>query len=565
MNCELCGQEIKDGNFGDVDGAIVCPVCMGHTDAPPAPEVVQFNRKHGMPEEYDDTPIDRSRLLSGRGASKTDRRRRRAGVTHPRWRLWMMAVSEAKEKGPSRLTKSLNYWSNSINRTKKGNYDEVLIGILNDVGTYLNRYTSEIGDYRIAIPVVAKMFNLSPSIIRTIFFEKGALAQTLLQFDIDTSKQGHADSLLRAVEEYQSAGSEFNVTKQAVLDMAKSMRTKDPSHKKTMLSIINGANDYDKLRGGLMHAKLSFEGMGAELPVAGSKHATITIMLPWKFKNTIRAAQTAAKLGKVRVQGSTQGCSVSGTIHRLSDLGIVKQTDANKLMGPIRTAGAQTLEGRTWNLPNGVQGVELMTRMSSRLARALGRQLVAKRDLLFAIIYDDHGTPHTMTREAATKPPAKRIYMDQVRETPYPIRPRKAALTSALQEVWEELAPELGEALETDDFDAPMLHEFIGDNASNYLEGAALKEWLELDAEGQTNALAEAFPNDHNSVMEVQQKHLDNRTRGAARREANCGCDHQDPTDLLEEDDNFSSPLQEMILEAPQHQEDPGYLIIELP
>lgn len=30
MNCELCGSEIGDAAFGDVDGAIVCPRCLGH-------------------------------------------------------------------------------------------------------------------------------------------------------------------------------------------------------------------------------------------------------------------------------------------------------------------------------------------------------------------------------------------------------------------------------------------------------------------------------------------------------------------------------------------------------
>jgi len=30
MNCELCGSKIQNSEFGDVDGAIVCPRCLGH-------------------------------------------------------------------------------------------------------------------------------------------------------------------------------------------------------------------------------------------------------------------------------------------------------------------------------------------------------------------------------------------------------------------------------------------------------------------------------------------------------------------------------------------------------
>jgi len=219
--------------------------------------------------------------------------------------------------------------------------------VLTDVATYLNMTTDQVGDYRIAIPMVANKFNLSPSIVKTIFYENGSLAQTLLPFEMDKSKQGHADSLLRMVEEYQSTGAEFNAAKKAVEEMAKSMRTKNPQHRQTILQIIQHSTNYDQLRGGLMQAKLSFSGMGVNLPTA-SKQATITVVLPWKYKNTIRAAQKAAQTGRVRVSGSTQGCSVQGTVHNLAALGIVKEVDARAMLGPVRQAGVSTQEGRGW-------------------------------------------------------------------------------------------------------------------------------------------------------------------------------------------------------------------------
>lgn len=55
MNCELCGVEIGDAAFGDVDGAIVCPRCLGHVPGVPAdPEVVEFYKRNG---EYNEDPV----------------------------------------------------------------------------------------------------------------------------------------------------------------------------------------------------------------------------------------------------------------------------------------------------------------------------------------------------------------------------------------------------------------------------------------------------------------------------------------------------------------------------
>jgi hypothetical protein len=384
-----------------------------------------------------------------------------------------------------------------------------------------------------------------------------------LQFDLSTDKQGHADSLLRAVEEYKAAGAEFNTAKNAVSEIAKSMRTKNPEHRQTMLEIINHASNYDELRGGLMHAKLSFEGMGVNLPAA-SKHATISVILPWKYKNTIQAAQKAARTGKVLVKGSRAGCEVSGTIHRLADLGIVKHTDAKSLMGPIRQAGASTIEGRKWTLPGGFVGAEIMTRLDGRTASLLASQLVDSRNLLFAVIYDKSGTPHTKTRKSnkRTAITSKKIYMESLNPVKEFKRVRKASLTTSLQDIWEELAEQVGESLDAEILDVGMVHEIVMDHAAIMLKDTNLKEWNELDAEGQVRAIAEAFPNSLVSVREVQEKHLRNRTRGATKI-ANCDCD-SDPTDLIPEDDSFESVLQNMILGPKTPENEPAIILLNM-
>lgn len=46
MKCELCGSEIGDAAFGDVDGAIVCPRCLGHVPGVEMDsEVAEFYRR----------------------------------------------------------------------------------------------------------------------------------------------------------------------------------------------------------------------------------------------------------------------------------------------------------------------------------------------------------------------------------------------------------------------------------------------------------------------------------------------------------------------------------------
>lgn len=676
MNCELCGKDCTE-SFGDVEGAIVCPDCMGWNGGEPDPEVKRFLKKHGEwidewegndfipdagrimdkplhPEEWariqeqkakdeawqqeNGARLEEERrkwMESPEYQRALERNRRERGasrkadrVSHPRWRLWMMAVSDSKEKGPSRLTKSINYWGAQKSR-KKGDYNDVLVGVLNDVGTYLNMSTSQVGDYRIAIPMVAKKFNLDANILKTLFYETGSLAQSLLDFEMDTSKQGHADSLLRIAEEYQSTGAEFNAAKNATLEMAKSMRTKNPEHRKTILKIVSDATNYDQLRGGLMQAKLSFSGMGVNMPTA-SRQATITVVLPWKYKNTIKAAQNAARTGNVRVKGSASGFTVQGSIHSLAELGIVKEADARAMMGPVRQAGITTQEGRAWLLPGNERGLEILVRANARTASLVAQQLVKTRGLLFATVYDVSGQAHTAIRKAAendlefTDDDGDFEYMDEGEEGrhvvlegdifciavygdgyciqsshdddfysgPYtsveeakaeaeefalknfgePIKwertaskraTRTASLTSSLKKIWEDLAEEFSEALDEDTFDVAFVHEVVGDNASNMLKGADLTKWSEMDAEEQVNALHEAFPGEQCNVGQVQERHLDRRTRGAAKKACCGGCD--DPTDVKESDDSFLTPLQEMILGPSTHQEEPAVFIIELP
>ena len=50
MSCELCGEAIKNGEFGDVDGAIVCPKCLGWYDTEPDPEVKDFYDRNASME-----------------------------------------------------------------------------------------------------------------------------------------------------------------------------------------------------------------------------------------------------------------------------------------------------------------------------------------------------------------------------------------------------------------------------------------------------------------------------------------------------------------------------------
>ena len=54
MDCELCGNEIVDGQFGDVDGAIVCPRCLGHVPGVPMDSTVaEFYARNGDEFIYD--------------------------------------------------------------------------------------------------------------------------------------------------------------------------------------------------------------------------------------------------------------------------------------------------------------------------------------------------------------------------------------------------------------------------------------------------------------------------------------------------------------------------------
>lgn len=61
MICELCGSEVSD-SFGDVNGAIVCPKCMGWTGNKPDLEVITFLKAHG--EWNDDSTDQKSQTIS---------------------------------------------------------------------------------------------------------------------------------------------------------------------------------------------------------------------------------------------------------------------------------------------------------------------------------------------------------------------------------------------------------------------------------------------------------------------------------------------------------------------
>jgi hypothetical protein len=532
------------------------------------------------------------------------------------------------------------------------------------------------GDYRISIPVVAKMFNLEPSVVKTLFYEPGAMIQTVSDFDMDKRKQSHADNLLRATEEYQKAGSDFNAAKNAVLEIAKGMRTKNPQHRKTILDIVTQAQGYDQLRGGLLQAKLSFEGMGTRQPAVAStppRHASITLVIPWTAQKTIRAAQKAAKLGKVQVHGSTKGFEIKGTVHHLADLGVVKQGDARNLLGNVRQAGVTTMEGRVWTFPEGKKAVEILARLPGKIAGLLARQLVSNRDFVFATVYDQTGKPHTIVAgtkdllpggaadgvgkdkfdpyelgmgtqhelehtdkpdlaqeiaedhlmedpkyyERLLKLEARRIgcpldsfkkefaeeiqefsskidqrtyeeneddfhnLIDNLRlfnegyqasrqrvkmETSEKISPQRVAkgndpLIGDLKKVWETLSEDLADALDNDAFESPTIQEFVGDNAGHLLEGKSLKQWNDLDAEGKAKVLTEAFPSNNPYQVRNQTSVLRDKYRGASK--IGCGCDHSDPTDVLDED--FVSPYQEMLLEPSSDFQDPNLIIIEIP
>ena len=54
MNCELCDAPIANGEFGDVDGAIVCPRCLGHVPGVPMDSTVaEFYERNGDEIIYD--------------------------------------------------------------------------------------------------------------------------------------------------------------------------------------------------------------------------------------------------------------------------------------------------------------------------------------------------------------------------------------------------------------------------------------------------------------------------------------------------------------------------------
>jgi len=52
-SCELCADPIS-GEFGDVNGAIVCPKCMGWTGQDPDPFAQKFLEKHGEGKKKED-------------------------------------------------------------------------------------------------------------------------------------------------------------------------------------------------------------------------------------------------------------------------------------------------------------------------------------------------------------------------------------------------------------------------------------------------------------------------------------------------------------------------------
>jgi len=55
MNCELCDAVIVDGCFGDVDGAIVCPRCLGHVPGVEMDsEVAEFYKRNADEFIYDE-------------------------------------------------------------------------------------------------------------------------------------------------------------------------------------------------------------------------------------------------------------------------------------------------------------------------------------------------------------------------------------------------------------------------------------------------------------------------------------------------------------------------------
>lgn len=58
MNCELCDAVIVNGEFGDVDGAIVCPRCLGHIPGVSMDvTVADFYKQNGEEIIYDEEEL----------------------------------------------------------------------------------------------------------------------------------------------------------------------------------------------------------------------------------------------------------------------------------------------------------------------------------------------------------------------------------------------------------------------------------------------------------------------------------------------------------------------------
>lgn len=150
--------------------------------------------------------------------------------------------------------------------------------------------------------------------------------------------------------------------------------------------------------------------------------ALITVVLPWRAINTIRAAQKKAQQGKVLVSGKRMGFEVKGSVKELAELGIVKQGDPRGLMGSLRQAGVRTVSGTLWKIPGGLEGISVKTAVNAKIASLMAKQLVKNRKLLFATIYDKDSNPHTATSadelfNRERKPGVKRV-LNEEHDTP---------------------------------------------------------------------------------------------------------------------------------------------------
>jgi hypothetical protein len=312
-------------------------------------------------------------------------RSRRANVTHPRWPMWCGAVKSAIESGNTKTKRAYNFWTKGGTHSKEAGYQ----GVLNDVGATLNHITEETKDYAASLNIVGQKYGIPAATLKTVYFEKGALAQTILNFEMLKTKSGHAETLVLLVKTLRSSGTEFEQAKSIINGRLLKMKTKNPQDKRTIQDIVLSSRSYDELVSGLLNAQLSFEGLGVLDPSKERLVAGIEMKIPLKRESQIRKAQILKKLGRAKITSSKLGMTVVASLNDLETIGIATRIKAKV---PSKIASKPSiLAHKFWNIGDGLIAGKIFTSDSSNAINIYGESFLSSIGVHTAEIVDASG------------------------------------------------------------------------------------------------------------------------------------------------------------------------------